>query len=105
MEGKGGFTLLGRRENGFLEVLTFSLKDGKEFCLFDTQELAGALLRSAEPGLAGTWDDYGHLPHLVEQFDYVTLNPGSSSELEEGVDRGAGIRAIPGRDGMLDDGR
>lgn len=45
MEGKDGFALLGRREDGFLEVLAFNAEDGKVLCLFETQELADAFVR------------------------------------------------------------
>lgn len=79
MEGKDGFALLGRRDEGFLEVLAFDVEDGKVLCLFETQELADAFA-TVSPEVRGQgWQVHvmttDILPRLVEQFDYVTVNP------------------------------
>lgn len=79
MEGKDGFALLGRREEGFLEILAFDAEDGKVLCLFETQELAEAFARVSPEVRGQGWQVHvmttDTLPRLVEQFDYVTLNP------------------------------
>lgn len=90
MEGKEGFALLGRRDDGgFLEVLAFETGEGKALCLFETQELADAFSR-VNPEVRGEgWRLHvmtkEKLPDLVDQFEYVALNPsalrGSEKEL------------------------
>lgn len=79
MEGKEGFALLGRREDGFLEVLAFDASDGKALCLFETQEMADAFARVSPEARGQGWLVHvmttDTLPQMVEQFDYVTVNP------------------------------
>lgn len=89
LNGKEGLALLGRRDGGFLEVLAFETGQGKALCLFETQELANAFAR-VNPDIHGQgWSVHvmtnERLPELVEEFDYVALNPsalrGSEKEL------------------------
>ena len=74
-----GFALLGRREGAFLEVLAYNSKHGKVLCLFETQNLADAFSR-VNPEIRGQgWAVHmittDKLSRLVEDFDYVTINP------------------------------
>lgn len=71
--------LLGRRDGVYLEVLAYNADEGKVLCLFDTQELARVFSR-INPEIRGQgWGVYvmtaDRLPDLVEDFDYVTMNP------------------------------
>ncbi len=75
----GGFALLGRREGAFLEVLAYNFEDGKVLCLFETQTLADAFSRVnpeiRDQGWAVHVMTTDKLASLVEDFDYVALNP------------------------------
>jgi hypothetical protein len=78
-EDKNGVALLGRRKGGFLEVLAFDVEDGKVLCLFETQDLADAFSK-LNPEIRGRgWRVHvittDKLPDLIEDFDYVTINP------------------------------
>jgi hypothetical protein len=75
----GGFALLGRKNDGFLEVLAYDAEEGKVLCLFETQELAGAFSRTSPEVRGQGWRVHvvtmEKLPDLVEDFDYVTITP------------------------------
>lgn len=75
----GGFALLGRRDSGFLEILAYDAEEGKVLCLFETQDLAEAFSRISPEVRDQGWRVYvmttEKLPTLVEDFDYVTVNP------------------------------
>lgn len=77
--GMDGFALLGRRDSGFLEVLAYDAKQGTVLCLFETQDLAEAFSRISPEVREQGWRvckmTMGKLPALVENFDYVTVNP------------------------------
>ena len=73
------FALLGRRAGAFLEVLAYNFENGRVLCLFETQNLADAFSR-VNPEIRGQgWAVHmittDKLPSLVEDFDYVTINP------------------------------
>lgn len=105
MEGKDGFALLGRREEGFLEVLAFDVEDGKVLCLFETQELADAFA-SVSPEVRGQgWRVHvmttDTLPRLVEQFDYVTVNPSPQVNSRKELITALGFTRSLRREGIL----
>lgn len=80
---------MGRREGGFLEVLAFDAGDGKVLCLFETRELATAFAKLNPEVRDQGWSVHimttDRLPDLVENFDYVTIDPspqlGAGKEL------------------------
>lgn len=78
-ENTEGFALLGRRESGSLEVLAFNSERGRVLCLFETQDLADTFSRTSPEVQGQGWRVHvmaaDKLPGLVEDFDYVTINP------------------------------
>lgn len=88
-EGKDGFALLGRRSEGFLEVLALHAPEGEVLCLFGTQDLADAFSRVSPEVRGQGWRVHvmttEKLPDLAERFDYVTIDPspgvGAEKEL------------------------
>lgn len=85
-EGKDGFALLGRRSEGFLEVLALHAPEGEVLCLFGTQELADAFSRVSPEVRGQGWLVHvmtsEKLPDLAERFDYVTIDPSPGAEKE-----------------------
>lgn len=104
MEGKDGFALLGRRENGFLEVLAFNAEDGKVLCLFETQEFANAFVRVSPEVRGQGWHVHvmttDTLPRLVEQFDYVTVNPSPQTNSKKELIAALGFARSLKREGI-----
>lgn len=86
-EGKDGFALLGRRSEGFLEVLALRAPEGEVLCLFETQELADAFSRVSPEVRGQGWLVYvmtlEKLPDLAERFDYVTIDPSPGAAAEK----------------------
>jgi hypothetical protein len=84
-----GFVLLGRRDESGLEVLAFHSGEGKVLCLFETPDLAEAFSNTSPEVRGQGWDTYmmgvERLPELVDQFDYVTLNPSPQMGAEKEI--------------------
>lgn len=89
MNDEEGFALLGRKEDGFLEVLALENGGDEVLCLYETQKLAEAFAQ-VDPEVRGQgWQVHvmtaEKLPELLENFDYVTINPspgqGAQKEL------------------------
>ncbi len=103
-EGKSGFALLGRREEGFLEVLAFDADDGKVLCLFETQEMADAFSRVSPEARGRGWRVHvmttDTLPRLVEQFDYVAVNPSPQVNSKKELTTALGFARSLRREGI-----
>ncbi len=86
-ENQEGFALLGRRSQGFLEVLALNSQEGKVLCLFETQDLADAFSRVSPEVRGQGWRVHvmttEKLPDLAEQFDYVTIDPSPGAGAEK----------------------
>lgn len=80
-EATEGYALLGRREEGFLEVLAFEAENGEALCLFETQNLAYAFSRVNPETRGQGWCVHvmtaERLPDLLASFDYDSLNPSA----------------------------
>lgn len=103
LKEREGFALLGRREGGFLEVLAFNAEDGKALCLFETQDLADAFSRLSPEIRGQGWRVHvitaEKLPSLVEEFDYVTINPSPQLNSKKEVISAMGfVRSLRRRD-------
>ncbi len=73
------FALLGRSESGAINVLAFTVENSKVLCLFETAAKAEAFSRLCSDIREESWRVLvmkpGKLADLVEDFDYVTINP------------------------------
>lgn len=84
-----------------MEVLALDAEGSKALCLFETQQLADAFARIGPEIRGQGWRVHvmtiDRLPELVEQFDYVTINPspriGSSKELVSAAGFARSLRA------------
>ena len=98
------FALLGRKGGGGLEILAYKFDENEVLCLFDSTSIAEAFSKVSPEIRSAGWRVISmqpeRLPELVEEFDYVSINPSpqlnSRKELIEAAAFARSLRRTTG---------